>query len=509
LITVKSDELTEKQLAEIAVAIQNRWDLPTFVKMHEIVVDDAFAEDSDQLEIPIEAKYFESGMRQIMDNLEMTGAFEFQKIGKTKYRLKMVDQSQIPTWMRGSDRVTPEGVLACPHCVPPDTLILGDIKLISEYARGDTAIGQSGLKEVIQKFVRPYEGDMITIKANGMLPITTTPEHPILVTSSHSAFQKRRGRFRNEILFSKTTWVAAKDVIPKTSKKDGNYVIVPIIKGTFERHEVSLFPFIKKRISRHKGFREFFPVNQDTAWLLGLFTAEGSVTKEVRFSLNKNEEEIRANITTIAKQLGYSTYVQYVADASSMLVSIPSRVLARALDNWCGHRAPNKKIPDFILFHSDERILRAFLQGYEIGDSYDNINKLRGNKIYRTCVTTSRILAQQLQLAYVRLGIWAGIYVRNSDTEEFIMGRKCSLHTKYAVSFPLDPNAKRQKVRFLEDKVLCPIRNITKMTYDGKVHNIGTTDGTYLVSNAVVHNCGKWFRTDFELNLHTKLHYIL
>ena len=192
-----------------------------------------------------------------------------------------------------------------------------------------------------------------------------------------------------------------------------------------------------------------------------------------------------------------------------MLVTIPSRVLARALDNWCGHGAPNKKIPDFILFHLDERILRAFLQGYEIGDSYDNVNKLRGNKIYRICVTTSRILAEQLQLAYARLGIWAGIYVRKSGNEGFIMGRKCELHPKYAVSYPLEPNVKRQKVRFLEDKILSPIRDTTKMTYNGKIHNLGTTDGTYLVSNAVVHNCGKWFKTEFELNLHTKLHYII
>src|SRR5487761_751060 len=513
MITIKVDALSEQQLAEIALAVQNRWDIPAFVKMHEIIVmDDEELEKSPRtITQPLDMETFQQGLSVILENLELTSAFSLERDGRTKFRLRLVDSSRIPSWMEDlkTKRRTPEGVYECAHCVPPETVILGDNKLIPEYTRGNTAIGQEGPVKVIQTFVRPYKGDILAIKPNGMLPIVTTPEHPILATFSHSTWRRRGKVFRNEMLFSKATWIPARDLIPKTSNKDGNYVIVPIIKGSFERYEVALLPFIKKLIPRHKGFREFFPLNEDTAWLLGLFTAEGSVAKETRFSLNRNEGEIGANIARIAKQVGYSSYVQYAADYDSMLVTISSRVLARAFDSWCGHRAPNKKIPDFILFHSDERILRAFLLGYEAGDSYDNTNKLRGNKIYRMCATVSSILAQQLQLAYARLGIWASICVIKSSNEQFIMGRKCSVHAKYVVSYPLEPNVKRRKVRFLEDKVLCPIRNIRKMMYEGKVHNLGTTDGTYLVSNAVVHNCGKWFKTDIERDLHTKLHYII
>ena len=508
MLTIRADEFSEKQLAEIALAIQNRWEVPAFVKIHEIVVVDEDVTDRERQEL---TKHFERGLATIFQNLGLAEAFKFLKTSKTKYLLERIPGSNLPKWMTDIEAPTrtPPGVYECQHCVPPDTLILGDNKPILEYNKGDTAIGQTGLCDVVQTFIRSYKGEMVTIKANGMLPIVTTPEHPILVATSSSIHRRQRQRMINETVFSEERWSAAKDVVSKTTNKDGNYVVLPIIRGSFERYEVGLFPFIEKEKPRHKGYRNYFPLSDDTAWLLGLYTAEGSATKEVRFSLNSNEQEIKAKISKIAKELGYSTHTRYIKEANSMLVSIPSGVLARAFDEWCGHKAPNKVIPDFVLYHKDKEILRAFLSGYEIGDSYDATNKLRGNKINRMSTTTSRILAQQLQLAYARLGKWAGIYVKREATEGVIMGRKCSFHGEYLVSYPLEPNVKRQKVRFIEDRVLSPVRHITRESYDGNVYNIGTNDNTYLVSNAIVHNCGKWFKTDLERNLHTKIHYLI
>ena len=508
MLTIRSNDFSEKQLAEVALAIQNRWEVPAFVKMHEIVVVDEDVTDRAREEL---ARYFEKGLANIFENLGLAESFEFKKLSKTKYVLERIPGSNLPQWMTDIEVPSriPEGVYECPHCVPADTLILGDNKPILEYNKGDTAMGQTGLNDVVQTFVRQYEGEMIRIKANGMLPIMTTPEHPILASTSRSIRRREGHRHLSEILFSKERWLAAKDVVPKTSHDDGNYVVIPIIKGNFDDYQVSLFPFIKKHKPHHKGYRQYFPLSEDTAWLLGLYTAEGSISKEVRFSLNSNEQQINTKIKEIALELGYSTYARYIEDANSMLVTISSRVLSRAFDEWCGHKAPNKKIPDFILYHKGEEILRAFLRGYEIGDSYDATNKSRGNKVYRTSTTTSRILAQQLQLAYARLGKWAGIYVKREATEGIIIGRKCSFHCVYFVSYPLESNIKRQKVRFVGDKVLSPVRHVTRESYNGNVYNIGTDDNTYLVSNAIVHNCGKWFKTDLELSMHTKLHYLV
>ncbi|HKW05907.1 MAG TPA: LAGLIDADG family homing endonuclease, partial [Nitrososphaerales archaeon] len=390
-----------------------------------------------------------------------------------------------------------------------ETLILGGNMPICDYNKGSSVIGLTGLTEVVRTFSRSYKGDLVSIRPNGMLPIIITPEHPVFATFGHASIRRLKRTSHNEIVFSQANWVRAKSLIPKKSNTDGNYVIVPIINGSFDRNEVSLLSFIKKRKPRHKGYRESYPLDEDSAWLIGFFVAEGSVTREVRFSLSKFEEDIRDNVERIAKRLGYSARTQYLENENSILVSISSRVLARALDSWCGHRAFNKMIPDFILMHSDNKILKAFLKGYEAGDSYQNVNKSRGNKSYRICSTVSLTLAEQLQLAYIRLGIWASVFLVKSAGKESIMGRECSVHARYVVSYPLKPNQKRQKVKFDGEGVFCPVREIKKIPYEGKVYNLETKDNSYLISNAIVHNCGKWFTSKFELDLHTKLHYIL
>ncbi len=65
------------------------------------------------------------------------------------------------------------------------------------------------------------------------------------------------------------------------------------------------------------------------------------------------------------------------------------------------------------------------------------------------------------------------------------------------------------EIRFFAKEIFSPIRHVSRVSYDGNVYNIETTENTYLVSNAIVHNCGKWFATDMERSLHTKLHYII
>ncbi len=121
MIIIKSDELSEKQLAEIAIAIQNRWDVPTFVKMHEVVVSDDeefYDEESRMITQPLDAETFTRGFSVIMENLEMVGAFDLIQSGKAKYKLRLVDKTRVPRWMSEIDgrRPTPEGILECPHC---------------------------------------------------------------------------------------------------------------------------------------------------------------------------------------------------------------------------------------------------------------------------------------------------------------------------------------------------------------------------------------------------------
>ena len=115
MLHIRSNDFSEKQLAEIALAIHNRWEVPTFVKMHEIVVVDEDIEDMARYEL---AKHFERGFETILENLQLARAFRIARIGKNKFSLEKLEGANLPKWVNeieGSSRV-PEGMFDCPHC---------------------------------------------------------------------------------------------------------------------------------------------------------------------------------------------------------------------------------------------------------------------------------------------------------------------------------------------------------------------------------------------------------
>lgn len=115
MIEIKTNDISEKQLAQIALQIQNRWDVPAFVKMHEIIVVEDDLERTDGQEL---LKDFENGLSIIFENLEITATFRLRRAGKLKYKIDRIPGSDLPTWMaeiEAEPRV-PEGVYECAHC---------------------------------------------------------------------------------------------------------------------------------------------------------------------------------------------------------------------------------------------------------------------------------------------------------------------------------------------------------------------------------------------------------
>ncbi len=159
-----------------------------------------------------------------------------------------------------------------------------------------------------------------------------------------------------------------------------------------------------------------------------------------------------------------------------------SRPMLRLLKDICGNGASQKRIADVILYNKDTRILQSFLEGYIAGDGYKSSNG------YIILVTVSRLLIQQLQLAYARLGLFLKIGKTRKGRLERAQGREVNCHDKYAGKLLLE--RKRQDfTRIHGDFFYVPIRTIGCIPYNGKVYNIGTRDHTYLVANAIVHNC--------------------
>jgi hypothetical protein len=122
LITIKSKDLSESQLAEIGLAIQKRWEIPVFVKMHEIVILDDEPQNVESepgvITLPLDPKHIEKGLGTILENLEMDHAFKIEKKNDSNFSLALTDPEKIPSWMNeiGKPQPVPDGVFACPHC---------------------------------------------------------------------------------------------------------------------------------------------------------------------------------------------------------------------------------------------------------------------------------------------------------------------------------------------------------------------------------------------------------
>jgi intein/homing endonuclease len=381
-----------------------------------------------------------------------------------------------------------EGVelnLRCLVCVKGGTLILGDNKEIRHSMSMDKSLGISGVSSIKQRFSRKYKGPLIRIKAVGVLPIEITPEHPMLVSRSLTR-RKRVGKSRLQMRsFSAIQWKEAGSLEPKKEGNDGDYLFIPRLPGSATHGYLDLASFTNdngRRVCAGKQIPLNIPLNADTAWLIGIYVAEGFPSSSAAcFALNHDERELQQKIIRIGEEIGYSPSKD--RKATSTVVIIPSRILSRALAAWCGKGANHKRVPEFILLHKNASILKSFLEGYLSGDGY----VAQDSSIMST---TSKVLALQVQLLAARLGSFVTIS-RVESGSSVVDGREIRGNPNGKYVLEMRPRGSQSFAKVTELGILTPVRSVRSLAYDGRVYNIETADNTYLVSNAVVHNCGK------------------
>lgn len=406
---------------------------------------------------------------------------------------KSVSKDGGRTTYRGLLKVMPKatGVKSNVRCVKPDAFILGDNKTISEYNIGDHTIGLSGLNTVTKKFVNNFEGKMVRIKAVGMFPIEITPEHPVLTTVSKTIYpcviRNKKHTHTARITVKHPFWKDACLLKAKKSKADGNYLAITKIKGNSDIKNLNLMPFINKKLLKKfikKHLSTEFPLNENTAWLLGLYVAEGYSSKgHIKFALNSNESKLKNKVIDISDNLRCNASIYKRKDEQCIEITLSDAPLSRAFEKWCGKYAYNKQIPEFIILHKNEKIVKSFLNGLVIGDGCLSRN-CSGKKNIIHLVTTSRLLALQLQLIGARLGLF--FRISNASKASIIQGRKVNIHAKFDVRCN---QSRKIHAKFDDNFMFVPIRKIEKINYKGVVQNLETSDHSFAVSNALTHNC--------------------
>ena len=378
------------------------------------------------------------------------------------------------------------------RCVRPDTIVLGDNKPISRYEAGNQAIGLSGAVRVVKTYRNDFDGEMIRVKATGLIPLEVTPEHPMLVSRSQTVYPRvvRNGHqaYTQRIAVGSPSWKPASQLLAKRSSADGDYLLLPRLKGNVDVSQIDITPFAKNMKGVHimlsKGHSVAFPLNRETAELIGVYVAEGySSQDKLRFALSSEETGLADFIAEGFGKLGYSVKRYKSRSENGMEVVVFAGVLSRAFASWCGSGAPNKKIPDFIMLHVDQDIVNSFLEGYIRGDGTRTLNSV-GTRNVTHIVTTSKLLAMQTQLLGARDGLF--FRITNASKPDIIQGRKVRVQDKYDVRCNTDGNV---QARIDEKFLYVPIRKVEHLRYKGPVLNLETSDHTYLLSNVVSHNC--------------------
>lgn len=377
-------------------------------------------------------------------------------------------------------------------CFPAGTLLSNGSKIEDP---GQETYGQTGKVKILQPMSRNYNGKLYNIKSGGMIT-RATDEHPFrTVKRLHDGYP---------IELSEPEWTQAKDLTKN------HYLIVPKLPGSFSDETISLKEFMSevedskgRMTSQNRVILKDFPINEDTAWLLGLYTAEGSGKSVVNLSLGTHETDLISKSIEIGESLGYTARgkIHYSHDTSTE-VSIGGPILARAFQKWCGSGAYNKKIPEFILFNENLNILKAYISGLCDGDGH--VQKQKGNKKYLThsIYSVSELLISQVRLALARLDI--GTYGSSATAKPRWIGSSWTEKESkvYNICWTWEINSTIRKMgtnntittnsnswKLVSEGIAMPIKNITEEDYDGLVYNISTEDHTYIVNGMLVHNC--------------------
>lgn len=356
---------------------------------------------------------------------------------------------------------------------------------------GDIVQGQSGNVIVEKTFGRLYDGSIINIKALGMLPIKATPEHPILIAHMERIYSKENV-INKKLAYVRTitglSWENSANVKP------GDFLVFKKEKRIHDIEVIDVSKYCFRDTANTKNKQKSIPINVDTLWLFGLYVAEGGGSSGGRLDLGKNDKEraLAERASEIIKTNLPYTPVIVKTKQDCYRVRFGGSIFSRFLKHEFGQHCLVKTIPQWIIDLPLHK-LKAFLDGYIAGDGC--ILPADGS----LCLSTSsEILALQLQRAFSKFGILIPISIGNCEGITEIRGGSCYRNKRYLLRSKTNnifnnSNANKRPCHiYLEDSDNFYVRvmKVSTEQYVGAVSNLKTADGTYCVSNMIVHNCG-------------------
>ncbi len=348
-------------------------------------------------------------------------------------------------------------LLAGSPCFVAGTSVITErgYKCIEDVVVGDVVLTHNNNWKPVLRVGGKMVFNTYSIKAQGVLPTTTTAEHPYFVRSC-----KRQGK-KNVRTFSDPVWKPVNEVVV------GDYVGIPIIQQQENLHNLT----------------------EDEAFILGRYIADGHTRKDFRVSEGRSEHRYWQLILSIGSHklqefknripAGYSCYEH---SNSTHRVVFSSKRLVMLAESMCGIGAENKEISAEML-KLPTCVLRNLVEGILSGDGSERDGVFR-------LTTVSKNLLQSLQLAIAKVyGVIGSVEFTKRQSTTVIEGRVVNQKDTYTISFRKDVK-KNSHFRQIDNHIWTPVKSVDFLGELLSVFNLEVEcDNSYTANNAVVHNC--------------------
>ena len=254
---------------------------------------------------------------------------------------------------------------------------------------------------------------------------------------------------------------------------------------------------VRLKTEKRPGIPVRLRIDEPLAEFLGYYCAEGHVSKSsnrpssynVVLSFGHHEWNLVTRTASLIKYL-FGNIPHVCQRKTTWTVEIGKASLGLLLQELCGNRASNKRVPEF-LFRAPSRVVETFLDAFAKGDGCETNGHLSLN-------TISETLAMGLYALYLRLGHLPSFNIWDAPVMTAIEGRLVSQSTLYYVKLRLKRmregswrTAKHVRYEFGEHDIRVPIHRIDQVPYSGPVYNLEVDDRahTYAANFIAVGNC--------------------
>jgi DNA polymerase-3 subunit alpha len=375
------------------------------------------------------------------------------------------------------------------------------VKAVEDVEVGDLVLTHKGrFRPVVRTMRRQYSGRAYTVSLAGRYgrTLTLTEEHPILVRTRDGIVDWRKpgdidvGRAtKHGGRDSWNSWACLPKLEEATHRLD---VLSGLPDDFFETPSGGIGRRYASKFRRDKlweGISRYLPLDRELGWLLGMYAAEGTVTRingritgVFGFHLNIAELSAARELQQICARYGVGLSVHVRPDKNSLHVYGCNVPLAHLFDRLCGHAAKDKRVPAEIITATAEA-KAAFIEGLLLGDG-KSLDRQSNTAHSQALKVASRDLAWGLRTLLADRGYWVTVTEGQalSDPPNAQPPKMC---TYYMVSF----SPERTYSRTLEDDnhVYRPIKDVVEHDLACEVFNFEVGEDNSYVSDFVLHNC--------------------